>query len=129
MRRLWVVTQGSVALVGDAAGSVDAITGEGMGLAFQQALALAEALEAGNLDLYETAHRKLSRRPRVMADLLLMLDGRPELQDRALRFLARHPGVFRLLLAAHAGELGSAVQLVDSERPAALGSGTGGGRG
>src|SRR5207302_128399 len=31
-RRLWVVTQGSVALIGDASGSVDAITGEGLGL-------------------------------------------------------------------------------------------------
>jgi flavin-dependent dehydrogenase len=124
-RKLWVVTQGSVALVGDASGSVDAITGEGLGLAFQQALALAEALNAGNLDLYETAHRKLSRRPRVMANLLLMLDGRPELQDRALRFLSRHPGVFRLLLAAHVGELRSVVRLVDSHAPAALGSGRG----
>ena len=46
-RRLWVVTQGSVALVGDASGSVDAITGEGLGLAFRQASALADALVAG----------------------------------------------------------------------------------
>jgi menaquinone-9 beta-reductase len=108
-RKLWTVTQGAVALVGDASGSVDAITGEGLGLAFRQALALADALESssgtGNLDRYEAAHRRLARRPAFMADLLLLLDGRAGLQDRALRYLARHPLVFRFLLAWHVGAL------------------------
>jgi flavin-dependent dehydrogenase len=110
-RKLWTVTQGSVALVGDASGSVDAITGEGLGLAFRQALALADALVAGNLDFYEAAHRRLARRPMFMAHLLLMLDGRPELQDRALRYLSRHPAVFRFLLAWHVGELRNPIRL------------------
>ena len=110
-RRLWTVTQGSVALIGDASGSVDAITGEGLGLAFRQALALADALAAGNLDLYEAAHRRLARRPAFIARLLLLLDGRAELQDRALRYLARHPGVFRFLLAWHVGELRNPIRI------------------
>jgi flavin-dependent dehydrogenase len=110
-RRLWTVTQGSVALVGDASGSVDAITGEGLGLALRQALALSDALVAGNLDLYEDAHRRLIRRPRFMANLLLLLDGRPGLQDRALHYLARHPGVFRFLLAWHVGELRNPMEM------------------
>ncbi len=38
------VWQGAVALVGDASGSVDSLTGEGLGLAFQHASALAEAV-------------------------------------------------------------------------------------
>ncbi len=38
------VSRGAVALLGDASGSVDAITGDGMCLAFGQALALAEGL-------------------------------------------------------------------------------------
>lgn len=109
-RRLWVVTQGSVALIGDASGSVDAITGEGLGLAFRQALALADALAAGNLDLYEAAHQRLARRPRFFAELLLLLDGRPGLQDRALRYLARHPQIFRFLLAWHVGELRNPIR-------------------
>lgn len=122
-RRLWVVTQGSVALVGDASGSVDAITGEGLGLAFQQASALAEALAAGNLDFYETAHRRLMRRPTFMADLLMLLDGRPNLQYRALHYLARHPVVFRSLLALHVGQVRNPLRYFDSRATAALGAG------
>ena len=122
-RRLWVVTQGSVALVGDASGSVDAITGEGLGLAFRQALALADALVAGNLDLYETAHRRLMRRPTFMADLLMLLDGRPNFQYRALHYLARHPLVFRSLLALHAGQIRSPLRYFDGRATAALGAG------
>ena len=122
-RRLWVVTQGTVALVGDASGAVDAITGEGLGLAFRQGLALADALVAGNLDVYEVAHRKLARRPTFMAHLLLLLDGRPELQYRALNYLARHPQVFRYLLALHVGQLRSPIRYFDARATAAIGAG------
>jgi flavin-dependent dehydrogenase len=122
-RRLWVVTQGSVALIGDASGSVDAITGEGLGLAFRQSLALADALVAGNLDFYEAAHRRLARRPRFMADLLLLLDGRPDLQYRALHYLARHPLVFRFLLAWHVGQIRNPVRYFDGRTTPALGAG------
>lgn len=115
-RQLWTVTQGSVALVGDASGSVDAITGEGLGLAFRQALALADALVAGNLDLYEKAHRRLAARPTFMARLMLLLDGRPGLQDRALRYLARHRGVFRFLLAWHVGEARNPMRMLGRMR-------------
>jgi menaquinone-9 beta-reductase len=48
-RRLERVCRGNVALVGDASGSVDAITGEGLCLLFQQAVALADSLAAGDL--------------------------------------------------------------------------------
>jgi flavin-dependent dehydrogenase len=122
-RRLWVVTQGSVALVGDASGSVDAITGEGLGLAFRQASALADALAAGNLDLYETAHRRLMRRPTFMAGLLMLLDGRPNLQYRALHYLARHPLIFRSLLALHIGQIRNPLRYFDHRRAAELGAG------
>ncbi len=122
-RRLWVVTQGSVALVGDASGSVDAITGEGLGLAFRQASALADALAAGNLDLYETAHRRLMRRPTFMADLLMLLDGRPNLQYRALHYLARHPLVFRSLLALHVGQIRNPLRYFEHRPAAELGAG------
>jgi menaquinone-9 beta-reductase len=115
-RKLWTVTQGAVALVGDASGSVDAITGEGLGLAFRQALALADAMVAGKLNLYEAAHRRLAARPMFMADLLLLLDGRQVLQDRALAYLARHPGVFRLLLAWHVGALRNPLRVFTRPR-------------
>ena len=45
-RRLERVHRDNVALVGDASGSVDAITGAGLCLAFQQAERLGEALAA-----------------------------------------------------------------------------------
>src|SRR5262249_48213580 len=56
-RKLKMVYRGNIALVGDASGSVDAITGEGMSLAFRQAIALAEALEHNNLASYQAEHR------------------------------------------------------------------------
>ena len=92
-----------VALIGDASGSVDAITGEGLCLAFHQAAALADALESGDLSGYQVAHRRLARRPTLMGRLLLLLDSQPRLRRRALRTLAAHPDLFARLLAVHIG--------------------------
>jgi flavin-dependent dehydrogenase len=97
------VYRGRVALVGDASGSVDAITGEGLSLSFRQAEALALSLQSGNLQAYQTAHRRLARRPAAMGRLLLMLDRHPRLRERALRTLAAHPEVFARTLAVHVG--------------------------
>ena len=90
-------------LLGDASGSVDAITGEGMCLAFKQAAALAAALDAGDLSLYERSHRRIARKPAWMARLLLMLDSNPTLQSKILRALEAHPQIFSALLAMHVG--------------------------
>ena len=102
-RTLDSVCNDKVALVGDASGSVDAVTGEGLCLAFRQSLALAEALRAGDLEAYQSRHRKLSRLPQTMASLMLSLDNYPSFQRRALASLARRPGVFEKLLAVHVG--------------------------
>ena len=102
-RTLPRVVRGRVALIGDASGSVDAITGEGLCLSFHQALALADALRRDDLAAYQAAHRSLMRRPSWMAALLLALDGRPSLQHRALRFLETRPALFENLLALHVG--------------------------
>jgi flavin-dependent dehydrogenase len=99
------VCRGKVALIGDASGTVDAITGEGMGLAFSQAIALAEGLETGDLAQYEAEHRKIVRRPWWMARLMLTLDGRPWLQDRTLRVFQQHPEIFQRIVALHVGAL------------------------
>jgi flavin-dependent dehydrogenase len=104
MRRLSKVCSGNVALIGDASGSVDAITGEGLSLSFQQASALAEAMAAGDLSLYQSAHRSLARRPTFMARLLLLLDGRPRLRRRILSAFAQHPELFSRLTSIHVGE-------------------------
>ncbi|MGA3027124.1 MAG: NAD(P)/FAD-dependent oxidoreductase [Bryobacteraceae bacterium] len=102
---LRAVFRGRVALVGDASGSVDAITGEGLGVAFQQGLALAGALAREDLREYASAHRRIARRPAFMADFMLLMDRWPLLQGRALRVFANRPDIFARLLAMHAGEL------------------------
>ena len=99
--RLRAVCRGPVALIGDASGSVDAITGEGLCLLFQQAAALADALAAGDLGQYQQEHRRLARRPAFMADLMLILDGRKGIRRRALRAMAAKPELFERLLATH----------------------------
>ncbi|HZU22009.1 MAG TPA: FAD-dependent monooxygenase, partial [Terriglobales bacterium] len=72
-RRLPSVARGNVALVGEASGSLDAITGQGMAVAFLQALALGEALAHGDLGRYCASHRKLMRVPAVMERLMLSM--------------------------------------------------------
>jgi flavin-dependent dehydrogenase len=100
---LWRVYRGRVILAGDASGTVDAITGDGLSVSFRQALALASALETGYLSSYATAHRRLAMRPLVMSSLLLSLDRYPWLRKRVLRVLAGDPRFFEGLLALHAG--------------------------
>jgi flavin-dependent dehydrogenase len=119
--RLPSVIAGRIALVGDASGSVDAVTGEGLALAFRQANSLATALAAENLKSYGASHRRMGRMPRLMARTLLLLDGNDRLRRMAFRKLAAHPHIFSHLLAVHVGalrsELTTRVQL--SPRPRA----------
>jgi flavin-dependent dehydrogenase len=101
--RLPAVVAGRIALVGDASGSVDAVTGEGLALAFRQANSLATALAAGNLKRYGASHRRMGRMPRLMARTLLLLDANDRLRRMAFRELAAHPRIFSRLLAVHVG--------------------------
>jgi menaquinone-9 beta-reductase len=101
--RLPSVVAGRVALVGDASGSVDAVTGEGLALAFRQANSLATALAAGDIRRYDASHRRMGRMPRLMARTLLLFDGNDKLRQMAFRKLAAHPRIFSHLLAVHVG--------------------------
>ncbi len=104
-RRLRAVFRGRVALVGDASGSVDAVTGEGLCIAFQQSLALVDALERDDLTGYATMHRRIARRPAFMSDFMLLMDRWPLLQTRALQVFESRPDIFARLLAMHVGQL------------------------
>jgi len=95
---------GATLLIGEASGAVDAITGEGLSLIFHQAVALEAALRANDLRQYEQAHRRIMRRPRWMAHLLLSLSEYPGWRLRAFRALAADPGAFANLLSLHIGE-------------------------
>ena len=102
-RRLRHVTSSNIALIGDASGSVDAITGEGLALCFRQALELAHALRAEDLTLYERAHARLHRLPYFMSRTMLLMDRSPALMTRALTILQRKPDLFSHLLQVHIG--------------------------
>lgn len=104
-RRLRQIVRGSTVLIGDASGSVDAITGEGLCLSFQQASILADALAAGNLRAYESAHRRMFKRPVFMQHLMLSLDRSAWLRRRVLPALSSKPEIFANLLAMHVGEI------------------------
>jgi len=104
MRSLHKVQRGNVALVGDASGGVDAITGEGLRLAFRQAFALADAMVVSDLKQYERAHRELARRPILMANLMLWLGRNPRIRRRVIRALEGKPELFARLLATHVGQ-------------------------
>jgi flavin-dependent dehydrogenase len=104
-RRFDAVARGRVALIGEASGSVDAITGEGMALAFRQAIALGEALAVGDLAVYQAEHRRIGRLAAGMAHLMLQMDRRPWLRRRVLSALAADPLLFPRFLAIHVGAL------------------------
>ncbi len=112
MRSLYKVQRGNVALVGDASGSVDALTGEGLRLAFRQACALTDAMVKGDLRPYEHAHRQLARRPRLMGDLMLWLGRNPRIRARVVRALHSKPDLFARLLATHVGAADCSEDLI-----------------
>ena len=112
-KRLSRVTQGNVALVGDASAAIDAISGDGLALAFRQSVLLGEALRRNDLCYYEQHHRKICFMPFSIARLLLMMHHHERLRDASLSVLSAHPEVFRRLLAAHIGERITAATALD----------------
>jgi menaquinone-9 beta-reductase len=103
MHSLQNVSRGNVALVGDASGSVDAITGEGLRLAFSQAVVLAECMKRRDLREYQFAHGQLGRRPTWMGKLLVSLGRNASLRRRAIKSLAANPKLFGEFLSIHGG--------------------------
>jgi len=102
-RKLARVTAGPVALIGDASGSVDAVTGEGMCLAYRQALAVSRAMAKGDLGQYQAAYDGIRRGPALMAELLLLLDCRSTLRRRAFASFSSRPEAFSRMLEMHMG--------------------------
>jgi flavin-dependent dehydrogenase len=103
LTRLSAVTRDRMALVGDASGTVDALTGHGLSLGFQQAAHLAEALKCGDLRPYEIAHRKISAMPAMMTRLMLLMDRNNWIRRRTLRLFQSKPELFSRLLSIHTG--------------------------
>jgi flavin-dependent dehydrogenase len=103
-RRLRCVCRGRVVLVGDASGGVDAITGEGLCLAFRQAALLGDCLASGDLARYQKGHRTLIRRPALMARMMLFMAKHRHLRRRAMQVFQSSPRSFAGMLAMHVGE-------------------------
>ncbi|MDH3227310.1 MAG: NAD(P)/FAD-dependent oxidoreductase [Thermoleophilia bacterium] len=96
---------GRVALVGDAAGYVDAITAEGLAIGFASAAALARTVAARRpLSEYEGEYRILSRGHEPVARALLFITARPWLRRRTMRMLADNPDALTGLLAVNDGD-------------------------
>jgi flavin-dependent dehydrogenase len=85
---------GRVLLVGDAAGYVDAVTGEGIAVALACARALVDCIAADDPGAYERRWLSASRRYRTMTSSLLWARRQPVLASRIVPLAARLPRVF-----------------------------------
>jgi flavin-dependent dehydrogenase len=85
---------GRILLVGDAAGYVDALTGEGLGLAFGAAEALVECVVAGRPEDYDKRWRQLTRRYRMLTAALLQASAYAPARSRIVPAAVAMPTVF-----------------------------------
>jgi len=104
-RDVLAVREGRVLLLGDAAGYRDAITGEGLSLAFHQAQALVDCVQRDALAEWPAAHRRICRVPTMLIDLILTFERRPWLRRRVVRALAADPEAFSRFLGVNDGSL------------------------
>jgi flavin-dependent dehydrogenase len=98
------VVSGCAALVGDASCSIDGIAGQGLSLAFQEAIALGDSLGRGDLHLYQTAHRQITSTALRMTQLLLLMDRSTWIRRKVLRLFASQPALYSKMMAVHTGE-------------------------
>lgn len=87
-------THGRVLLVGDAAGYLDALTGEGLAIAFACAQAAVARMATDSVARYDCDYLDISRRYRLLTRSLLWAARRPALRPRIVPTAARLPGVF-----------------------------------
>jgi 2-polyprenyl-6-methoxyphenol hydroxylase-like FAD-dependent oxidoreductase len=95
------VVRGNIALVGDAGCTVDAVSGQGVSLAFQQAHLLADALAAENLASYQSAHDRLTLTAIRVTRLLLVMNSSQWLRRKVLRLFSKRPNLFAKMIAVH----------------------------
>ncbi len=86
-------TAGRVLLVGDASGYVDAITGEGLRLGFDQARAAVDAITLGQPQRYEKDWRRITRDFRSLTSGLALAASSP-LRGAVVPLARRLPAVF-----------------------------------
>jgi flavin-dependent dehydrogenase len=85
---------GRVLLAGDAAGYVDALTGEGVAVGLATAAAAVAAVAAGRPQDYPPAWRRATRRYRWSATALLAVTARPALRRGLVPLASAAPALF-----------------------------------
>ena len=93
-RRTSSRVSGRVLLVGDAAGYVDALTGEGIAVSLACARSLVDCVVSGHPDDYEKRWRRDSRRYRALTSSLLWASGRRTLRRAIVPAAQRLPWAF-----------------------------------
>jgi flavin-dependent dehydrogenase len=93
-RRSTARTTGRVLLVGDAAGYVDALTGEGVALAMAQARAAVEAVVAQDLGRYEKEWIRVTRPYRLLTEGLVRATRFPPARRALVPLAERMPALF-----------------------------------
>jgi len=93
-RRTTSRVSGRVLLVGDAAGYVDALTGEGIAVSLACARSLVDCVVAGHPNDYEKRWRRDSRRYRALTASLLWASGRRTVRRAIVPAAQRVPWVF-----------------------------------
>jgi flavin-dependent dehydrogenase len=94
---------GRVLLVGDAAGYVDALTGEGIAVSLAAARELVTCVLVNRPDRYDEAWRRVSRRSRLITSGLLWARRRPGVARSIVPVAQRLPGVFQAAVDQLAG--------------------------
>ena len=89
---------GRVMLVGDAAGYIDALTGEGMGIAFGAAERLVGCVVAGRPGDYDRQWRQMSRRYRMLTAGLLRATESAVVRSRIVPAAEALPKVFSMMV-------------------------------
>jgi flavin-dependent dehydrogenase len=87
-------TAGRVMLVGDAAGYIDALTGEGMGLAFGAAKLLVDCVTADRPGDYDRQWRRETRRYRALTSALILAGVHAPIRARIVPAATALPRVF-----------------------------------
>jgi flavin-dependent dehydrogenase len=95
--------RGNVLLVGDAAGYLDPLTGEGVALGMQTALEAVRAIADGDPERYEARWRSLTRRHFALTSTLLGIVRRPALHRPFVAAARALPFVFDAVLSGTGG--------------------------
>lgn len=91
-------TSGRAMLVGDAAGYVDALTGEGMRVGFEEGRAAVQSIAAGSLSNYEADWQRITRSYRFLAGGLLWASSNRGIRPLITPTASALPFVFRRIV-------------------------------